>query len=61
MPRTPIGVDPDCVELARLFLDDERHRRPMTDAAAQAHITSLSEAIQRAVEDWFEAQNWEPR
>jgi hypothetical protein len=55
-----IGVDPDCVELARKFLVDEQTRVPVSAKTAARNLTSLSEHIQRAVDDWFEAQNWEP-
>jgi hypothetical protein len=56
-----IGVDPDCLMLARLFVHDERTRREMSDATYEAAKQSLAEAIQTAIEDWFAAQNWEPR
>jgi hypothetical protein len=56
-----IGVDPDCIELAWHFINDEETRRPMNTDTAVAAVKSLSEAIQSAVEDWFAAQNWDLR
>lgn len=56
---TEIGVDPACVDLAHHFLTAEPIREPISDAQAARNLTALSEHIQRAVEDWFEAQNWE--
>lgn len=55
-----IGVDPACVDLAHHFLTAEPMGPAISDAQAAHNLTSLSEQIQRAVEDWFEAQNWEP-
>lgn len=46
-----IGVDPDCVELARKFLAAETPKEPVSEAEAM----SLAEDIQRAIEDWFMA------
>ncbi len=44
-----IGVDPDCVELARKFLKAETP----SESVSPAEMQSLSEAIQTAIEDWF--------
>jgi hypothetical protein len=43
------------------FPDGSPIAEPISDAAASRNLISLSEAIQCAVEDWFAAQNWEPR
>jgi hypothetical protein len=43
-----IGVDPDCVELARKFLAEVY----VVEAPSES-IQSLSEDIQAAIEDWF--------
>jgi hypothetical protein len=48
-----IGVDPDCVELARAFLVDAHTEQRPSDKEIAADIKSLSEAIQTAIEDWF--------
>jgi hypothetical protein len=47
LPKT--GVDPACYELAQHFLADKEVTEPPTEGA----VTSLSETIQRAVEQWF--------
>jgi hypothetical protein len=59
-PKPPrrIGVDPACYDLADHFLAEQvRGDQRVTEG----HRTSLAEAIQQAVEDWYGAQNWEPR
>ncbi len=48
-----IGVDPDCVELARKFLDAAYTAEAPSQKRVAAEMTSLSEAIQVAIEDWF--------
>lgn len=48
-----IGVDPDCVELARKFLDAAYTAEAPTEKRVAAEMQSLSEAIQTAIEDWF--------
>ncbi len=50
-----IGVDVDCVKLARLFIEDSirvESRNPDNFAEDQQ---SLAEAIQAAIDDWFYA------
>lgn len=48
-----IGVDPDCVELARKFLDASYTVEAPSEKQVAAELQSLSEAIQVAIEDWF--------
>jgi hypothetical protein len=48
-----IGVDPACVDLARLFLNDELVHKPVSEQRLTADIQSLSEDIQRAIDNWF--------
>jgi hypothetical protein len=55
-----IGVDPACYDLADHFLEEPVGPVLSADFREKVRI-SLAEAIQRAVEDWYEAQNWEPR
>ncbi len=52
MPRK-IGVDPDCVELARKFLVDALTGSVISEKQVEADLQSLSEDIQTAIEDWF--------
>lgn len=52
-----IGVDPDCVELARKFLADAIVAEAPSDKQVAADTQSLSEAIQVAIEDWFFAHS----
>lgn len=52
-----IGVDPDCVELVRRWLTADPIAKPVSDAEAEANVQSLSEDIQRAIEDWFFAHD----
>ena len=54
-----IGVDSACYDLAHHFLVQEVVAKPLSDEAIKRNLTSLSEAIQNAVDDWFAAQNWE--
>lgn len=49
----PIGVDPDCVDLAHHFLTADPLAEPISDAQASRNLQSLSEKIQQAIEDWF--------
>jgi hypothetical protein len=48
-----IGVDPDCVELARKFLVDAYTAVEHSEKQIAADTQSLSEDIQTAIEDWF--------
>jgi hypothetical protein len=48
-----IGVDPDCVELARKFLDAAYIIEVPSEKRVAAEMQSLSETIQVAIEDWF--------
>lgn len=48
-----IGVDPDCVELARKFLAAAYTAEAPSEKRVAAELQSLSEAIQIAIEDWF--------
>lgn len=45
--KCPMGVDEKCIELAEHFLAETPHEGPRD-------VRSLAEAIQTAVEDWFE-------
>jgi hypothetical protein len=54
-----IGVDPDCVELARNFLAAAYTAEAPSEKRAAAELESLSEAIQTAIEDWFFARDEE--
>mgnify|MGYP001617386723 CR=1 FL=1 len=51
-----VGVDPDCVKLARKFLIDELLTNPRREVQVERDLASLSEAIQTAIEDWFSDQ-----
>ncbi len=48
-------VDTDCHRLAERFILSERATSPRTSAKLAADTQSLAEAIQGAIEDWFEA------
>jgi hypothetical protein len=66
MLMAKIGVDPDCVELARKFLAAAYTVETPSEKRVAAEICSLSEVIQTTIddwffahpEDWFDAQNW---
>jgi hypothetical protein len=52
-----IGIDSTCYDLARHFLTDRDFdcEQLRGDEQIAADLTSLSEAIQIAIEDWFAA------
>lgn len=54
-PKRTTPFDPDCQDLAEHFLADE----PYTQATAGIHesrVVSLAQAIQEAVEAWFDQE-----
>ncbi len=55
-PIIEFCVDPASVELAEHFLSDS----PMGDIERQVAVMQLASCIQRAVENWLEANEGDP-
>lgn len=53
---TKMGVDPDCYELAGKFLGEAYKGFPPSKEEAADDLSTLSEQIQAAIDDWFFAK-----